>query len=53
MKKFLVLGGSGNLGLALKKNKFFRSRSYFPKKNEVNLLSLNKISSFLKKRILN
>ncbi len=50
MKNFLVLGGSGNLGSALKKNKFFRSRSYFPKKTEVNLLSLKKISSFLKKK---
>ena len=50
MKNFLVLGGSGNLGSALKKNRFFNKRSYFPTKKELNILSLRKILSFVKKK---
>ena len=53
MKNFLVLGGSGNLGSALKKNRFFNKRSYFPTKKELNILSLRKILSFVKKKISN
>ncbi len=50
MKNFLVLGGSGNLGSALKKNRYFFNRSYFPSKKQLNLLSSKKILSFVKKK---
>jgi len=50
MKSFLILGGSGNLGSALKKNRFFINRSYFPKKKQLNILSLKEILSFVEKK---
>ncbi len=50
MKEFLVLGGSGNLGLAFKKNKFFKTKSYFPTKKELDILSIKKINLYLKKK---
>jgi len=53
MRNFLVLGGSGNLGLALQKNKFFKSRSFFPTKKQINILNEKKIKSFLKTKKIN
>mgnify|MGYP001382080535 CR=1 FL=1 len=50
MKKFLVLGGSGNLGSAFKKNRFFKTKSYFPTKKELNILSIKKINLYMKKK---
>ncbi len=50
MKEFLVLGGSGNLGSAFKKNRFFKTKSYFPKKKELDILSIKKINLYIKKK---
>jgi dTDP-4-dehydrorhamnose reductase len=50
MKNFLVLGGSGNLGSALKKNRFFSKYSHFPLKKDLDILSLKKFLSFIKKK---
>ena len=47
-KKTLLIGGSGNLGLAIIKSKLFKNL-YFPKKRDLNLLKRNNIKRILKK----
>ena len=50
--KLLIIGGSGNLGKALKKNSFFK-KSYFPTKKKLNLLNKFQIDKFLTKNKIN
>ncbi len=45
-KKILLLGGSGNLGKAIIKSKFFKSL-YYPSKKKLNLLDKSKIKKTL------
>lgn len=44
-KKLLITGGSGNLGKALRNNSFFKN-SYFPSKNELNILNKNQLKQY-------
>ena len=46
MKKIVVTGGSGRFGKVLKKNTFFK-KSYFPTKNQLNILSTKSIKKYL------
>ena len=46
MKKIVVTGGSGRFGKVLKKNIFFK-KSYFPTKNQLNILSTKSIKKYL------
>ena len=46
MKKIVVTGGSGRFGKVLKKNIFFK-KSYFPSKNQLNILSTKSIKKYL------
>ena len=46
MKKIVVTGGSGRFGKVLKKNTFFK-KSYFPSKNQLNILSTKSIKKYL------
>tara|TARA_A100001011_G_C14242521_1_gene813906 strand:+ start:65 stop:796 length:732 start_codon:yes stop_codon:yes gene_type:complete len=49
MKKILVTGGSGRFGSVLKKFKT-NHKMIFPSKKELNILDLNSIKSYLKKK---
>lgn len=51
-KRLLIIGGTGNLGNALKKNRFFKN-SYFPNKKKLNLLNKFQIEEFLTKNKIN
>tara|TARA_B100001564_G_scaffold207804_1_gene174926 strand:+ start:112 stop:864 length:753 start_codon:yes stop_codon:yes gene_type:complete len=50
--KLLIIGGSGNLGKALKNDNFFK-KSYFPSKRKLNLLKKSQIEKFLSKNTIN
>ena len=46
MKKIVITGGSGRFGTILKKNFFFK-KSYFPTKNQLNILKTKSIRKYL------
>ena len=46
MKKIVITGGSGRFGTILKKNIFFK-KSYFPTKNQLNILKTKSIRKYL------
>ena len=46
MKKIVITGGSGRFGKILKKNIFFK-KSYFPTKNQLNILNTKSIRKYL------
>lgn len=47
-KKIVVTGGNGRFGSVLKKNN--RNNLLFPTKKELNILKLNSIKNYLKKK---
>ena len=49
MKKIVVTGGSGRFGSVLKKFKT-KHKMFFPTKKELNILDLNNIKSYLKRK---
>ena len=48
MKKIIVTGGTGRFGKILKK--IIKNKYLFPNKNELNILSLSNIETYLKKK---
>ena len=46
MKKIVITGGSGRFGTILKKI-FFQKKSYFPTKNQLNILKTKSIRKYL------
>jgi len=45
----VITGGSGRFGVLLKESKFFK-KNYFPSKEKLNILNINSIFSYLKKK---